>query len=187
MYLKQQQKPQVALKHPLHIIILKQLFHHFPHMKFIHVIRDGRDTVCSLRTHPKRRMKHGKIVSNPIRNPYKWCVRQWVSCVLQGRQWQHHPQYLEITYEDLVNNTIPTMETVFRFLNLPMIDKQQLLGFYQREKAEKHLQNIEVGQPIYQKTIGRWQKDLTKKEQQIFKNMAGDLLIQLGYVVDNFW
>jgi protein-tyrosine sulfotransferase len=187
MYLKQQQKPQVALKHPLHVIILKQLFHHFPHMKFIHVIRDGRDTVCSLRTHPKRRIKQGKIVPNPVRNPYKWCVRQWVSCVLQGSAWQLNPNYLEIRYEDLVNNTIPTMDVVFKFLELSMIEKQQLLGFYQQEQAEKHLQNIEVGQPIYQKTIGRWQRDMTKKEQQIFKRMAGDLLIQLGYVTDNSW
>jgi len=187
MYLKNQGKQQIALKHPLHIVILKQLFHHFPHMKFIHVIRDGRDTVCSLRTHPKRRIHHGKIIPNAIRNPFKWCVRQWVSYILQGQQWQSNPNYLEIKYEDLVNNTIPTMEIVFQYLNLKMINPKKLLAFYKHEKGEKHLQNIEVGQPIYQKTIGRWQRDMTKKERQIFKKMAGDLLIELGYTTDTSW
>ncbi len=186
-YLIKHQKSHIALKHPLHIIILNRLFHHFPNMRFIHVIRDGRDTVCSLRTHPKRRMYKGHIVPNPIRNPYKWCVRQWVSSILQSQNYQNHPNYLEIKYEDLVNHTIPTMKTIFDFLNLPMIPEKQLLGFYKHEQDEKHLQNIEVGTPIYKKTIGRWKKDMTKKEQHIFKTMAGDLLIKLGYTNDNNW
>jgi hypothetical protein len=187
MYLKQNNKPHIVLKHPLHIIILKRLFYHFPNMKFIHVIRDGRDVACSLRTHPKRRIHKGKIIPNPIHNPYKWCVRQWISCILQGQQYRDHPNYLEIKYEDLVNNTISTMKNVFSFLDLHMIDTELLLGFYKFEKDEKHLQNIEVGNPIYQKTIERWKKDLTKEEQDIFKEMTDDLLIKLGYVKDTTW
>ena len=79
------------------------------------------------------------------------------------------------------------MKTIFTFLELHMIDSQKLLDFYKHEKDEKHLQNIEVAKPIYQKTIGRWQKDMTQKEQHIFKKMAGDLLINLEYVKDNLW
>ncbi|MBU0498208.1 MAG: sulfotransferase [Candidatus Thermoplasmatota archaeon] len=186
-YQHHQNKPRVALKHPHHVAILPRLYHHFPNLKFIHMLRDGRDTVCSLRTHPKRHIQNGKIIPNTTRNPFPWCVRQWVSYVLQGQQWQNTPNYLEIRYEDLVNNTIPTMQTIFTFLHLPPVTSQELLGFYKKEKGDHHLQNIEVGQPIYQKTLGRWQKDMTLREQHHFKHMAGDLLIKLGYVTTNDW
>ena len=43
------------------------------------------------------------------------------------------------------------MEKIFKLLGLKMIAEDKLLNFYKYEKDEKHLQNIEVGKPIYKR------------------------------------
>ena len=187
LYLQKEKKQLVAIKHPFHIIIIDELFNFFPNMKFIHVIRDGRDTSCSLRTHPKRRIINGKIVKNTTINPFNWCIRRWVSCINQGKKWTHSNNYIQVKYEDFVNNPLETMNIIFKFLNLNNISKDLLLDFYKYEKNEKHIQNIEVGEPLYKKTIGRWKKDMNDIEKKMFKRMAGNLLIELNYEIDLNW
>ena len=150
-------------------------------------MRDGRDAVCSLRTHPKRKIVDGKVISLDTRNPIAWCVRRWVSSINQGKKWRNLSNYIEVKYEDLVYNTVSSMDAVFDFLNLDAIDEEKILSFYKYEHDLKHPQNIEVGKSLYAKSIGRWKKDLSKKEIRIFKKMAGDLLIQLGYEKNNDW
>jgi len=187
LYLQKKGKQLIALKHPFHIQIIDKLFYHFPNMKFVHVIRDGRDASCSLRTFPKRKMVNGKIVPNVVRNPFDWCIRRWVSCLNQGKKWRKSDRYLEVKYEDLVNNTVNAMEKLYNFLEVELIAKDKLLNFYKHEEAEKHLQNIEVGMPIYKKTIGRWKRDMSKAEKEMFKCMAGGMLIELGYEENLDW
>ena len=186
-YMKKQSKKMIAIKHPYHILIIDELFHYFPNMKFIHMIRDGRDTSCSLRTHPKRKIVNGEIIPTNTINPFNWCIRKWVTCIYKGMKWINKGNYIEIKYEDLINEPLETMKTILGFLNLPMIPKEKLLEFYKSEKDEKHLQNIEVGQPLYNKSISRWKKDMNNEEKKLFKKIAGELLIELGYEKDNNW
>jgi len=136
---------------------------------------------------PKRKIVNGKIVPNNIKNPFDWCIRRWVSCINNGNKWRNSDSYIEVKYEDLVNNPKVPMELIFKFLGLKMIEEDKLLNFYKYEKDEAHLQNIEVGTPIYKKNIGRWKKDMTENEIDMFKKMAGKKLIELGYEVDSNW
>lgn len=181
LYMEKQGKQYIAVKHPLHILIIDDLFRYFPNMKFIHIIRDGRDTVCSLRTHPKRKIVDGVIMPTNIINPFRWCIRRWIVCINQGKKWRESKNYREIKYEDLVTNTVDTMRDIFQFVDVKMIPKEDLLDFYKYENAKKHLQNIEVGRSIYEKSIGRWRKDMNINEKKLFKDMAGELLLQYGY------
>jgi len=188
LYMKKEGKQLIAVKHPYHILIIDELFHYFPNMRFIHIVRDGRDTSCSIRTHPKREIINGEVVPLNTNNPVSWCIRRWTSCISQGWKWRKSNKYIEVKYEDLVNDPVNSMGKVFKFLGLEMISKDKLLNFYKYENQdEKHLQNIEVGQPLYKKTIGRWKKDMTAKEKEIFKKMAGGMLIELGYEDNLNW
>jgi len=187
LYIKKEGKKQISLKHPFHILLIDELFHFFPNMRFINVIRDGRDAVCSLRTHPKRKIVEGKIIQLDTKNSFKWCIRRWVVSIKQSNKWKNHKNYFEIRYEDLVNKPKQTMAEVFKFLNLKKISKEKLDAFYKSQRDTKHLQNIEVGKPIYKKAIGRWEKDMSIKEKDLFKKMAGNLLIQLGYEKSDKW
>lgn len=186
-YKNRKESNLIGIKHPFHIAIIDNIFKCFPRTKFIHVIRDGRDTVCSLRTHPKRKIVNGKIIPLKTHNQIDWCIRRWVASINQGKKWRGNNNYLELKYEDLVYDMIPSMRRVFNFLNLDMISKERILSFYKNENAIKHPQNIEVGKSVYGKSIGRWKNDLSEREIKIFKRMAGDLLIDLGYEDEYNW
>jgi protein-tyrosine sulfotransferase len=187
LYMAKTNKNLISLKNPQHLYFIDELFQYFPHMFFIHVIRDGRDTVCSLRTHPKRRLVNGKFVPTNIRNPFDYCVRRWIVDVNRGAAGRKHDNYIEIKYEDIVNNTMATMEKLFGFLGLDMISAEEMLGFYRNERPENHPPNIEIGKPLYKGAIGKWKKEMTEDEKRLFKKMAGDVLIDLGYEKDFSW
>ena len=186
-YMQKKGKQHIAVKQPFHILFIDELFRYFPNMKFIHVIRDGRDVACSLRIHPKWKIVNGKIAPTHHITPFDWCIRRWVICVSHGKKWRKSDNYLEIKYEDLVASTVDTMKKLFRFLRVKMISKEELLSFYKYEKDEDHLQNIEVGKSIYEKSIGRWKKEMSEDEKERFKHMAGKLLIDLKYEEDTNW
>ena len=186
-YLEKKQKKIIALKHPFHILIIDELFHYFPNMKFIHIIRDGRDTACSLRTHPKRKIVNDKIIQLNTNNPFNWCIRRWVVALNLGKKWKNTNKYIEIKYEDLVEKPVEELKKIFNFLKIEMIQKDKLLNFYKNQKDNRHIQNIEVGQPIYKKTIGRWKKDMSEEEKILFKKIAGKYLIEYNYEKDYNW
>jgi hypothetical protein len=186
-YMEKEKTQIILVKDPFYITMLSEIFYHFPNMKLINVIRDGRDVSCSLRTFPNKKKVNDKIESINRRNPFDWCIKEWVSYTKSGRKWLHSKRYFEVKYEDLVNNTIPTIERIYNFIGLEMIEKENILNFYRFENEEKHLQNIEVGKPVFKKSIGRWKKDMNKSEKKLFKKLAGKLLIQLGYERDNNW
>jgi protein-tyrosine sulfotransferase len=186
-YMRKEGKDLVAFKAPVYVAFLNTLFHRFPNMRFIHCIRDGRDVACSLRTFPKRMIVNKKIVPVKIKNPFAWCVRSWVAHVNSGRKYKGSERYIEVKYEDIVREPITGMKRVFDFLDLKMPDGDKLLSYYKFEKDEKHPQNIEIGRPIYEKSIGRWKTDMSDSEKKQFKKMAGKLLIDLGYEKDLDW
>lgn len=186
-YIKKHHNNLILLKHPHHITIIDELFRFFPKLKFIHVIRDGRDVACSLRNIPNRKIVNGKIVKLNTRNPFDWCIRKWIVSIKNGKRWRENDAYLEIKYENLIDDPINTIRKIYRFLNLEMIEPDKILNFYKFEKEKDHPYTIEVGKKIYGKSVNRWKKDMTQKEKKLFKKMANPLLIDLDYEVDLDW
>jgi len=187
LYMNKHYKSLISVKAPAHIYFVDELFQYFPKMRFIHIIRDGRDTACSVRTYPKRKLVDGKFVPNNTRHPFDYCVRTWVAAINRGFGARTYSNYIEIKYEDLVNHTITTMERLYGFLGLDMISEEKLLDFYKHEIPEKHPSNIEIGRPLYKGAVAKWKKQMTQEEKVLFKEMAGDLLIKLGYERDLDW
>jgi len=187
LYLKKSNKEFIALKAPLYVTVVNELFKIFPNMKFIHMIRDGRDVACSLKTYPNKEVIGDKIYQINSRNPLSWCIRKWITFMAAGIKQRGSKGYIEIKYEDLVNSPVETMKNLFEFLELDMPSKDQLLSYYKYEIDIKHPQNIEIGKPIYNKAIERWKRDMSKSEKAYFKRVAGSLLIKTGYEKDFNW
>ena len=61
-------KPRWGEKTPLNVSHLDWILPRFPDARFVHVIRDGRDAVCSMRTHGTRRLVEGRWVKTPTRS-----------------------------------------------------------------------------------------------------------------------
>ena len=176
-------------KSPMNILALDRIFRYFPTAQFIHMIRDGRDTSCSLRHFPKHKIVDGVLVELDTNNPLNECISRWVHDVREGMKWRGDSRYIEVKYEDLITKQESTMRRVISFLNEPW--DETILRYYEVDSPtrsqEKIPQNVNAQKPIYQTSFGRWKNEYTEEDKHLFKTLAGDLLIELGYEKNNNW
>ena len=165
------------------------IFRHFPDARFVHMIRDGRDTVCSLRTHPSRKVVDGKVIELNTRNPIEDCIARWVTTVSAGLRYRGDPRYYELRYEDLIEDDEKTLKALFEFVGEAW--EPAILEYHRgrggSRDATKNALHPGIHKPITRSSEGRWRKDLSKEEAEVFKKSAGELLIKLGYAQDNNW
>jgi protein-tyrosine sulfotransferase len=183
-------KGRWAEKTPRNVTQLDFIWAAFPGARFVHMIRDGRDVVCSLRTHPRHRLVDGTLTKLDTRNPIEVCVERWLADVGAARQHRRDPRYLEVRYEDLVLATRRTLEAVLAFVGEPwdenVLHYSEVAGLPSRN-VSKFPQNPEAVTPVSTDALGRWKRDLSEEEVAFFKQRAGHLLIELGYVSSNAW
>ena len=188
-YRRQSGKPRVAEKSPNNVFFFEHLHYMFPDSPLIQVIRDGRDVVCSLLTmnwmDPKTRQPLAYT-----RDARK-AAEYWVSAIRAGRMAaQARPtlarRYMEVRYEDLVTQPVPVLQRLFAFIDEPW-DPAVLNYHEQKRNLAGESSAEQVSKALYPSAAGRWQRDLKPPEKQVVKEVAGDLLIELGYAGDRDW
>lgn len=156
---------------------------HFPGAKIIHVLRDGRDVISSLRTHRKRRLVDGVIQSTGYVMPLQDCIDRWITSIEDGLEHRHEPSYLEVKYEDLVLDTEKTLRAVCSFLRLSF--EETMLTYHTfagpSRDFRKFPQNIEATKPVFTSSIGRWRRDLSEEETTTVTSRIGPYLNLLRY------
>ena len=184
-YANRCRKRRWAEKTPQNVHHVGFIFRHFPKARFIHLVRDGRDTVCSIRTHPKYRIVDGRQVATGIRRPLKPCIESWLAATADGLRWRGHPQYLEVRYEDIVNEPEPTLRRVCEFIGEDWTPA--LLEFHLQDEASrdprKFVSNLAATQPLSRQAVQRWRKDLGEDEVALFHRLAGERMRVLGYAM----
>lgn len=173
-------KQRWAEKSPGNVKAINRVFAWFPAARFIHVVRDGRDNVCSYRTHPAFKALRGKRVPSGIRRPIDECARHWVAYVEAGLAWRDDPRCMELRYEELVGHPEPTLRRLFEFIGEPW--DPVVLDFH---RGADHGNG--TSSQINSAAIARWRRDLTREEARTVHQIAGPLLIRLGYVTDERW
>jgi protein-tyrosine sulfotransferase len=182
-------KRRWAEKTPRNILHLEYIFRSFPQSKFIHVLRDGRDVACSLRTHPRHRVENGVLVPLNTWNPMEVCAARWRDDILASKPFWKEPRFYVLRYEELVQNARETLEKLFQFVGESWSD-----SLLQQEKTSSIFrdpltfpQNPEALKPIGSDALGRWQRDMSADDKQCFKTITGELLVELGYASNNDW
>ena len=180
-------KGRWAEKTPQNVSYLPFIFRHFPAAKFIHLIRDGRDAVCSIRTHPKFRIVDGRPVASNIHRPLRPCIQSWLRDTAAGMQWRGHPQYMEFHYEKLVSDLEPTLRRLCDFINEPW--HPAMLEFHAQDEPSRDptrfIANEAATQPLSRQALHRWRKELSADELQLFYCLAGKRMTELGYEMDS--
>jgi hypothetical protein len=187
-YRKAEGKPRIAEKSPSNIFFFGHLASMFPKSPFVHIIRDGRDVVCSLMTMDWRDPKTGKAFD--YTQDVKKAAEYWASAVRIGREAQKDPMirsnYLEIRYEDLVTDPEKTLKPVFTFIGEPW--DPDVLNYYEKKRnLAGESSAYQVSKPLYNKAIGRWLNDLRPPEKNLVKEVIGELLIEIGYAENLDW
>ncbi len=181
-------KARIAEKSPNNVFFFQHLHHIFPDSPLIHVIRDGRDVVCSLLTMNWINPQTGKPIDY-TRDARK-AAEYWKSAVQAGRKAGQNPavkpKYLEVRYEEIVERPEPVLQRLFASIDEPW--EPGVLNFHRQERNLAGESSAEqVSKPLYTASVGRWKKDLRPTDKQAIKDVAGDLLAELGYTGDRNW
>ena len=170
-------------KTPDNVTRLRFIFRHFPRARFIHVIRDGRDVVCSLRRQSWMKLD-GCDASSP--EAIARCARYWVSQVRAGLRYRGDPRYCEVDYSELMLDPESTLRRTTEFLGIEW-EAQMLDANFLRASLAKFDRLPRGNQLLDGSLIGSWRRELRQGEIEVFKRLAGQLLIELGYEKDMNW
>jgi hypothetical protein len=98
--------------------------------------------------------------------------------------WLDQPSVLKIHFEDLINDRATTLNRIIdHFLaRVPLQAPRQLI----LESLESSI-NPSRSPTFRSGKTGEWKKHFTQEHKKIFKDVAGDLLVELGYEKDNDW
>jgi len=181
-------KPRSAEKSPNNVYYFEHLHMIFPDSPLVHVLRDGRDVVCSLLTMDWVDSRTGKPIDY-TRDARK-AAEYWVSAVRAGREAGRKigtRHYHELKYEEVVARPEAALRSLFEFLGEPW--DEAVLRFH--ANTARALANessaAQVSKPLYTTAAGRWLHDLKPADKAAVKAVAGDLLIELGYATDKSW
>jgi hypothetical protein len=176
-------KRRWAEKTPRNIAYLDYIVAHFRKASIIHLIRDGRDVVCSLRTHPRSKIVHGKPIPLNTCNPMDRCVERWVHDVSAGLRYRTHPKYMEVKYEDLVDHPEMTIRKVLKFIGEQY--EEEIMEYHKAEGPSRDKKYFDHSsdaiKPIHRQSIGRWKLELSDSEKKLFMARGGSLMKELGY------
>jgi sulfotransferase 6B1 len=98
--------------------------------------------------------------------------------------WLDRPSVLPIRFEDLINDRAATLTRIMdHFLaRVPLqAPRQLILDSMESSINPKRSPTFRSGK------TGEWKKHFTEEHKRIFKDVAGDLLMRLGYEKDNNW
>jgi len=147
----------------------------FPHAKLVHIIRDGRDVVCSLRREPFSKVENAAWDS--VRAARR-CAVQWRSSVKAGLRFRGDPAYHEIRYEDLVRDPEPVLRALLRFLDVPW---DQAMLSARASITETEPGAVKAAGHLFASSIGRWRQDLPEADRAALRALIAPLLDDLGY------
>ena len=185
-YATRRGKQRWAEKTPQNIRHIGWILARFPKAKIIHVLRDGRDTVCSIRIHPRFRVVDGEKVPTGIRRPLESCIQSWLRDTAAGIQWRGSPQYMEVRYEDLVAAPENTLRKLCTFLGEPWAEA--MLHYHEERGSSRDpisfITNVAATEPLKTGAVGRWKTDLTGDELKLFYSLASARMTELGYNLD---
>jgi hypothetical protein len=152
-----------------------------PGARFIHIIRDGRNTALSTMNW-----------AGQNKGPGRWT--HWnedgLSCCALWWRWQSgigirdgwqlpEGQYHEIKYEDLVSDSTTALSSMANFLQIP--DSDRMARYFEgKTKANPKLSPKSAWLPPT-KGLRNWCEEMTQPDVAVFEAIAGKLLVELGY------
>lgn len=156
-------------KEPRSMYLLPFWHELFPQLRFLHLVRDGRDMALS--TNQNQLLKHGTAMLGPEEGGYPQPVRSlalWVranTLVANFGERVLGPRYLRLRYEDLCAHPPATAARVFAFFGLP-------------QETAARAATLVAPPP----SLGRWRQQEAALQRQL-RRLAASTLARFGYPV----
>jgi LPS sulfotransferase NodH len=192
-------KVRWAEKTPQNIRHLDWILERFPGASVLHIVRDGRDVVCSMREHPDWRWVDGAWQKVLVQRPLAWYAQRWVEDTAAGMAWRQDARYVELRYEDLVADPRAGLRSICDGVGLPAdeawmssIASHPLAAVATENDGVDDVPDLHVApvdrstRPDYEgavsaQSVGRWRTDLAPAELREVERLCGSRLRELGY------
>ncbi len=171
-------------KNPSNTLFINKLLKINPEAKFVLMIRDYRANILS------RKESIHLFTADVAFNSFRWNYFTMKALRLKER---FPEKVLLIRYEDLVNSTDETLQSIFSFLEVETINSEDLrerervsyLDFEQDEKLKSsdRIQKKygDLAKPIFKNRTDKWKESLSLLEIQISESICGKTGAQVGY------
>ncbi len=165
---------------PLHLLYLPLIKKVLPDALIVHIIRDGRDVTASLH-------RIGWIRPLPWDRSRAFLVPAifWRWIVGKGRCYGSNlpGDYMEVHYEDLVQNPRETLASIGKFIEHDLdYDRIQEVALGSVHNPNSSFRGD--GKETEAATIGRWRAMFTVPQIQSIESSIGGLLIENGYALE---
>ncbi len=162
---------------PDHLLYLSAIKREIPEALVIHILRDGRDVALSLdkqrwiRPFPWDRKK-SVLVAGLY---WQWIVNKGRT---NGRQMR--ADYIEIHFEDLIQNPQPVLDKLGSFIDQEL-DYEKILKVGIGSVSDPNTSFQKDSDKDKFNPVGRWRENLVAEELAVFESMTGETLENLGY------
>lgn len=160
-------------KTPRYVESIPLLAKLWPDCRFVHLVRDGRNVALSYADVP-----FGP--KNVVKSAQLWATR--VRMGIESGRALEHGRYIEIRYEDLVEDAEGEAKDLCEFLDLEfdsgMLDYTERARGAVLPRAKKY--NPHVAERPLSK-VRSWEESMPPGQVEVFEAVAGDVLSELGY------
>jgi hypothetical protein len=175
-----------------------------PESHFIHIVRDGRDVYLSARNAPWSVVRHWF----PFGREVETLAAQWRRDIMLCRRLAVTSRhFMELRYEDLLDDPAGQLERICRFIDLPYeeamleFDEQERGRFHEklvallegyidsegtgrgeREEVSAWVDRTRLGAPPVDPAASRrWREEMSRQDVEAFEAVAGDVLARYDY------
>ena len=172
-YARAQGKARGGEKTPQHALVARTLLDWYPDARLLHIVRDPRDVVASL-----KRMPWGSGSRLADARLWSACVAAAAACADDPR---HGPRCLLVRYETLIAEPGPELARVCAFLGEPFVPA--MVASDPGAKAQKSdrwwFDRARGG--VETTRVERWRQELAPAEIAVIEWVAGAALARYGY------
>ena len=144
----------------------------FEPVYFIHLVRNGYAVAEGI--HRKAKPLKDNPYYDDGHYPMELCIKQWISSLKEVNKYKADiPNFLELTYEDLCENTEETLHNITNYLALGDFPKEIHSSSFSVHEKDSKIRNMNL------KSLSK----LSLKEKLVINNLAKDYLKQYGYSI----
>ena len=161
-------------KSPKDIVVIEPILNWVKNLHVIYMLRDPRDMIVS-----RHRANRERYYSN---------LEYWFNFMPFAKRLQGHPRFLQIRYEDLVNDPDKVQERIIE--KHPFLVQNHKFSEYHKVANPSSDSKMALGdvRPVSGGSIGNWRQHKARVLGQIKQHGAiSQDLIDLGYESNNDW
>lgn len=200
----------------IHAPVVREAFALYPDAKIIYIVRDGRDVLISerfrnfveeskfLTAEDKRIISDLRLDPAPFSDGrrsiftetfIRRIAKRWADDLTEmdaEARRLYGGNYISLRYEDMLAQPFKELTRLWKFLGVKRINKaleKRLLAEMSSNPDEEwqERRNSDIASFLPKGQAGNWRRLFTERDRALFKEAAGEMLIQWRYEKDDNW